>query len=72
MDSRELPVLTVPEAGARLGLGRSAAYSAAKRGELPVIRIGGRILVLRAPFERLLRGEPPPRTFQPEEADHAA
>lgn len=37
--------ITVPEAGKMLGLGRAAAYAAAKRGEIPVLRIGRRMLV---------------------------
>ena len=38
---------TVPEAGAiAYGYGRSASYSAAKRGELPTIRVGARRLVV--------------------------
>lgn len=49
--------LTVPEAGKKLGISRNAAYDAAKRGDLPVIKIGKRVLVLREPFERMLRGE---------------
>ena len=48
--------LTVPEAGEMAGLGRSAAYQAAKTGEMPVIRIGGRLLVSRAAWERKLNG----------------
>ena len=34
--------------------GNPRTYAAAKRGELPVIRIGKRILVLREPFKRML------------------
>ena len=33
-------VLEVPEAGAKLGLGRNASYAAAKRGDIPTIKIG--------------------------------
>lgn len=51
-------VLSVPEAGRILGIGRVAAYAAAQRGEIPTIRIGGRILVPRARLERMLAGEP--------------
>jgi hypothetical protein len=39
--------MPIPEFGRRYyGLGRCAAYEAAKRGEIPVKRIGGRILGL--------------------------
>jgi excisionase family DNA binding protein len=47
-------VYTVPEAGRLLGLGRNAAYEAAKRGELPTIRIGRLLLVPKSPFHRLV------------------
>ena len=41
--------LSIPEAGKRyLGLGRNGSYNAAARGELPVIRVGGRF---RSPDE---------------------
>lgn len=36
------------------GLGRSAAYEAARRGDLPTIRVGGRILVPVAPLAEKL------------------
>lgn len=49
--------LTITEAGQMAGLGRSAAYQAAKTGEMPVIRIGGRLLVSRAAWEKKLNGE---------------
>ena len=51
--------ITVTEAAKRLGIGRNQAYGAAARGEIPVIRIGKkRLLVPLAAFERMLRGEP--------------
>lgn len=37
--------LSVPEAGRVLSLGRNASYAAAKRGELPVLKIGGKLRV---------------------------
>jgi excisionase family DNA binding protein len=43
-----------PEAGERLGLSRNGTYDAAKRGDIPIIRIGKRILVPKAALERLL------------------
>jgi excisionase family DNA binding protein len=49
--------LTVPEAAERLGISRNAAYEAAQRGEIPSIRVGKRLLVPRAAFEKLLAGE---------------
>ena len=49
-------VLTVEEAGKWLGIGRSAAYDAIQRNELPHIRIGRRIVVPIRALERLLDG----------------
>jgi hypothetical protein len=47
--------LSVPEAGRRyFGLARNASYDAARRGELPVIRIGGRLRVPVIALERML------------------
>jgi DNA binding domain, excisionase family len=51
MDKR---TLSVSEAGKVLGIGRSAAYEAARSGQLPTIRIGRRILVPLVALERLL------------------
>jgi len=46
--------LTIPEAAEILGLGRNGCYEAARRGEIPTIKIGNRILVPRVALERLL------------------
>ena len=50
----ERPVLTVEEAGGFLDLGRSAAYDAARRGDIPTIAIGRRLLVPTAALRRML------------------
>lgn len=50
-------VLTVAEAARRLRIGRNSAYEAVQRGELPVLRIGRRLLVPRVALERLLAGD---------------
>ena len=52
-------VYTVEEAGALLDLGRSGAYDAVRRGDLPTIRIGRRILVPKEALDRLLAGLSP-------------
>jgi excisionase family DNA binding protein len=52
----EPDTLSVPEAGKRLGISRNLAYEAAARGEIPIIRIGHRVLVPRVALERLLAG----------------
>ena len=48
-------VWTVPEAGQLLGIGRTASYEAARRGQIPTLRIGRRILVPRIALEHMLR-----------------
>jgi excisionase family DNA binding protein len=51
--------ITVSEAAALLGMGRSATYEAVRRGEIPSLRFGGRILVPVAALLRLLGFDPP-------------
>jgi len=47
--------LTVPEAGRRyFGLGRNASYEAARRGDLPTIKIGRLLRVSVVALERKL------------------
>jgi excisionase family DNA binding protein len=47
-------VYAVPEAGAMLGLTRNASYEAARRGDLPTIRIGKLLKVPKAAFHKML------------------
>ena len=54
MNDQERQTLTIEEAARALGVGRNAAYDAARRGDLPVIRLGRRLVVPRAALERLL------------------
>ena len=56
-ETSERAVLTVDETARLLGLGRSATYDAVRRGDLPSIRIGRRLLVPRVALDRVLRGE---------------
>lgn len=54
----DLPdVLTVDEAARLLRISRGLAFQAARRGDIPTIRIGRRILVPTAPLLARLRGE---------------
>jgi excisionase family DNA binding protein len=46
--------LTIAEAGEVLGIGRSAAYEAARTGQIPTIRIGRRLLVPIAALQKQL------------------
>ena len=45
---------TIAEAGKVVGIGRNSAYEATRTGQLPTIRIGGRLLVPRLALERML------------------
>ena len=56
--SPERLTLTVEEAAATLGISRAFAYEAVRRGEIPSIRIGRRVLVPRVALDRLVGGEP--------------
>jgi len=53
--STQCKTLSVPEAGKLYyGLSRNGSYDAARRGEIPVIRVGRRYRVPIAAMERLL------------------
>lgn len=49
-------VYTVPEAGALLGLTKNASYEAAKRGDIPTIRLGKLIKVPKAALHAMIDG----------------
>ena len=51
-EAAERLVYTVPEAGRLLGLSRNGAYEAAKRGDIPTIRVGRRLVVPKAAFHQ--------------------
>ena len=53
-DQTERLTWTVEEAARKLGIGKNQAYEAVKRGEIPVVKIGKRLLVPAAAFARLL------------------
>ena len=48
--------ISVPEAARRLGIGRNNAYEAARRGQIPTIRLGKRVVVPLVALQRLLEG----------------
>jgi hypothetical protein len=55
VEQHQKPTMSVPDAGRRyFGLGRNASYAAAARGDLPTIKVGGRIFVSVAALERRL------------------
>ena len=53
MSEVQRDTITVPEAGKRLGISRQTAYEAVKKGDIPVIKISGRLLVPKVQFDRL-------------------
>ncbi len=70
--------VSVPQAGWLMGLGRFAAYQAARRGEIPIVQMGRRKLVPVRALENLLKLEPGTLTEKdfgpliPERADSGA
>ena len=54
MQRENAKVISITEAGAQLGLNRTASYLAAKRGDIPTIRIGRRVLVPRHAIDEML------------------
>ena len=60
---------SVPEAGRKIGLGRSQSYRAAELGQIPAERDGKFLLVPRKPWDRevkrLLRGDAPRGAAKP-------
>jgi len=49
--------LTVTECAKLLGIGRNSAYEAISRGEIPVIRVGKRLLVPKTALAKMLSGD---------------
>ena len=57
--AEEKLTLTIEETAKLLGIGRNLAYDRVKTGEIPVIKIGRRLLVPRRALEKLLEeGKP--------------
>ncbi len=54
---QERLTFTVPEVAERLGISRSSAYLCVRRGEIPALVLGRRVVVARAALERLLATE---------------
>ena len=47
---------SIPEAAKILGIGRNLCYDRVKTGEIPVLKIGRRLLVPKKALEKLLEG----------------
>jgi len=55
LDGQSAKTLSVPQAGKLyFDLGRNASYEAARRGDLPIIKIGSRLRVSVAGLEQML------------------
>jgi len=52
--------ITVAQAAAIIGVSVNTMHEALRRGDFPSIRIGRRVLVPRAAFERMVIGEQRP------------
>lgn len=52
----ERQTVSIEEAATFLGVSRWLAYELVKRGELPTVRLGRRVLVPRAALDRMLEG----------------
>ncbi len=59
-DRATLPVW--PDTGRILGLSKASTYEAVRRGDIPVIRIGRRLLVPTAALRRMLQLDDAPQT----------
>jgi excisionase family DNA binding protein len=57
--SEERLTLTVEEAATALGISRAFAYESVRRGDIPHLKIGRRLLVPRAALERMLSSAMP-------------
>jgi excisionase family DNA binding protein len=56
-EAEERETVSVPQAARILGIGRNSAFDAVRRGDLPALRIGRRLVVPRARLERMLSGQ---------------
>lgn len=63
-ESQETLTMSVwPDAGQKLGLGKNSSYQAARCGQIPTIRIGKKLRVPIAAFNKMLEsvGMPSPQ-----------
>ena len=68
-ETGERLTVSVPEAGRLLGIGRGLAYELARSGELPVLKLGRRLVVPRAQLLALLSAPRRPRTDERAQGD---
>lgn len=53
---QERLTLSIEEAAAMLGISRALAYELVRKGELPVLRLGRRVVIPRNQLEELVNG----------------
>jgi hypothetical protein len=59
MEDEGPKTLSVPQAGKRyFDLGKNASYEAARRGDIPTIRVGGKLRAIVAVLDRLVGDAP--------------
>ena len=56
LDKERALTISVERAGELLGLSRNSVYAAVRNGQLPVLKIGKRLLVPKIQLDRLLAG----------------
>ena len=66
MENSERLTMSVVEAARTLGISRYAAYAAVKNGQIPVLKIGKRLLVPKVKLMRMIEGN----DEKPEGAKH--
>ena len=57
-----ITVAITDEVCAALNMSRGGVYAAARRGEIPTTRIGGKVLILAGPMRRMLGLDEPAKT----------
>lgn len=57
--------LSIEEAAKQLGIGRNLCYDRVKTGEIPVIKIGRRLLVPKEALKKMLAEPPKPVNLTP-------
>lgn len=58
LDLPDKPMFSVEEAASIQGVGKGTAYACVNSGEIPVLRLGRRLLIPRVGLARLLGGTP--------------
>ncbi|MGH9027285.1 MAG: helix-turn-helix domain-containing protein [Acidimicrobiia bacterium] len=59
MEANERLTFTVPEAAKILGISRALAYELVGRGDIPIVRLGRRVVVPRRALDALLEVKSP-------------